>query len=63
MSDLADISQIRLLKRGVRKFQDSKGKVPWKKVTEHIYRSGGSYKFGNATCRKRWDELADRAGC
>ena len=31
-------------------------KIPWKQVSEWIYRHGGSYKFGNATCRKKWDE-------
>ncbi|AEO68747.1 uncharacterized protein THITE_155401 [Thermothielavioides terrestris NRRL 8126] len=32
-------------------------KVPWKKVAEYIVAHGGSYHFGNSTCRKRWDEL------
>jgi hypothetical protein len=31
--------------------------VPWKKVAEYIVAHGGSYHFGNSTCRKRWDEL------
>jgi len=31
--------------------------VPWKKVAEYIVTHGGSYHFGNSTCRKRWDEL------
>lgn len=31
-------------------------KIPWKQVSEWIYRHGGSYKFGNATCRKKWYE-------
>ncbi|KAH9229567.1 hypothetical protein K456DRAFT_747872 [Colletotrichum gloeosporioides 23] len=53
---------IHLLKRAVRKF--SKGndpastKIPWKQVAEYIYSHDGSYLFGNATCRKKWDELA-----
>jgi hypothetical protein len=26
-------------------------------VAEYIVEHGGSYHFGNSTCRKRWDEL------
>lgn len=53
--------QIYLLRKAVRKY--SKGndpastKIPWKQVAEYIQRNGGSYLFGNATCRKKWDEL------
>jgi hypothetical protein len=32
-------------------------RVPWKQVAEYIVNNGGTYKFGNSTCRKRWDEL------
>ncbi|KAK3358014.1 hypothetical protein B0T25DRAFT_175488 [Lasiosphaeria hispida] len=32
-------------------------KVPWKQVAEYISGNGGSYRFGNSTCRKRWDKL------
>ncbi|RKF57727.1 hypothetical protein OnM2_072014 [Erysiphe neolycopersici] len=35
----------------------SGSKIPWKKVAEYIVEHGGSYHFGNSTCRKRWDEL------
>ena len=31
-------------------------KVPWQKVADFIAEKG-SYRFGNATCRKKWDEL------
>ncbi|KAI9771864.1 MAG: hypothetical protein M1840_001634 [Geoglossum simile] len=31
-------------------------KIPWKQVAEYIAKHGGSYHFGNATCRKKWDE-------
>ncbi|KAK4223277.1 hypothetical protein QBC38DRAFT_373427 [Podospora fimiseda] len=31
-------------------------KIPWKKVAEYIATNGGSYHFGNSTCRKKWDE-------
>ncbi|KAJ4303944.1 hypothetical protein N0V88_001545 [Collariella sp. IMI 366227] len=37
-------------------------KVPWKKVAEYIIGHGGSYHFGNSTCRKRWDELVREQG-
>lgn len=54
--------QIRLLRRAVAKFAVSpKGvlqkTVPWKLVAGYIFDHGGSYRFGNATCRKRWDIL------
>ncbi|ROT36194.1 hypothetical protein SODALDRAFT_328556 [Sodiomyces alkalinus F11] len=53
---------IELLKKAVRKFTRGMGpeaaKVPWKQVAEYIHQKGGSYLFGNATCRKKWDELA-----
>lgn len=32
-------------------------KVSWKKVAEHIWAQGGSYQFGNATCKKKWCEI------
>ncbi|CZS93730.1 uncharacterized protein RCO7_09444 [Rhynchosporium graminicola] len=54
-------NDVRLLKQAVRKLtQDyslSTNKIPWKHVAEYISRHGGSYHFGNATCRKRWDDL------
>lgn len=32
-------------------------KVPWKKVSQYIWGHGGSYQFGNATCKKKWCEI------
>ncbi|KAJ5731439.1 uncharacterized protein N7483_005947 [Penicillium malachiteum] len=32
-------------------------KVSWKKVSEYIFAHGGSYEFGNATCKKKWCEI------
>jgi hypothetical protein len=26
-------------------------------VAEYIFQHGGSYLFGNSTCRKKWDDL------
>ncbi|KAK6585416.1 hypothetical protein PZA11_002143 [Diplocarpon coronariae] len=52
---------IRLLRKAVRELSQnldtSKSKIPWKLVAEYIADHGGSYHFGYATCRKRWDEL------
>lgn len=60
MSDPSRL-QLRLLKKAVRKLAHgdnlSNPKVSWKQVAEYITANGGSYSFGNATCRKRWDEL------
>ncbi|CZR66201.1 uncharacterized protein PAC_16102 [Phialocephala subalpina] len=58
-------NDIRLLKKAVRKLTHGdpmKSKVPWKQVAEYIANNGGSYHFGNATCRKRWDELHEASG-
>ncbi|KAL2886503.1 hypothetical protein HOO65_060333 [Ceratocystis lukuohia] len=52
---------IDLLREGVEYFCDQRsidqGKIPWKRVAEYILQNGGSYLFGNATCRKKWDEM------
>ncbi|RAH81066.1 hypothetical protein BO86DRAFT_410384 [Aspergillus japonicus CBS 114.51] len=32
-------------------------KVSWKQVALYIYENGGSYLFGNATCKKKWCEV------
>lgn len=29
-------------------------KVRWKEVAEYINNHGGSYRFGNSTCKKEW---------
>ncbi|KAJ5183711.1 hypothetical protein N7492_001327 [Penicillium capsulatum] len=38
---------------------DQPPKVSWKKVAQHIWTHGGSYEFGNATCKKKWCEIHD----
>lgn len=40
--------------------QPSYGKVKWMQVAAYIKERGGSYHFGNATCRKKWDEMVKR---
>lgn len=32
-------------------------KIPWKKVAQYIWNNGGSYHFGNSTCKKKWCEV------
>ena len=32
-------------------------KMLWKFVADYIDRNGGSYRFGNATCKKKWEDL------
>ncbi|KAI0874756.1 hypothetical protein GGS24DRAFT_327819 [Hypoxylon argillaceum] len=54
---------IRLLKRAVRKLSTgdrASARVPWKQVAAYISEHDGSYHFGNATCRKKWDELVEQ---
>ncbi|KOS18998.1 hypothetical protein ESCO_000096 [Escovopsis weberi] len=50
-----------LLRKAVLKYCNGKDpvlvKVPWKEVARFIFDNGGTYLFGNATCRKKWDEL------
>jgi hypothetical protein len=50
-----------LLRKGIRKCckdRDPRNvKISWKTVAKYIDENGGSYLFGNATCRKKWDEL------
>ncbi|KAG9246254.1 hypothetical protein BJ878DRAFT_540463 [Calycina marina] len=52
---------VKLLKTAVERLtppsDNSHSRVPWKQVAEYIAKKGGSYHFGNATCRKKWDEL------
>ncbi|CCU80332.1 hypothetical protein BGHDH14_bgh05887 [Blumeria hordei DH14] len=52
-------NDVHLLKQAVDKLgpKKSSGKIPWKKVARYILDNGGSYHFGNSTCRKRWDEI------
>jgi len=33
------------------------GKVAWKRVAEYIQAQGGSYHFGNSTCKKKWEDI------
>lgn len=28
-------------------------------MAEYIFSKGGSYLFGNSTCRKKWDEVVE----
>ncbi|KAE8349376.1 hypothetical protein BDV28DRAFT_160540 [Aspergillus coremiiformis] len=32
-------------------------KVSWKRVAQYIWAHGGSYHFGNATCKKKWCDI------
>ncbi|KAH7126835.1 hypothetical protein B0J11DRAFT_505558 [Dendryphion nanum] len=32
-------------------------KLSWKRVAEYIIENGGSYHFGNSTCKKKWAEI------
>ncbi len=64
---------LRLLREGVLRFGGARsendgrdktagsgvayGKVKWMQVAAFIKENGGSYHFGNATCRKKWDEV------
>ncbi|KFX93688.1 hypothetical protein O988_06671 [Pseudogymnoascus sp. VKM F-3808] len=62
---------VELLREAVEMFRCGKGggkegrrrrKTPWKRVAEYIEGNGGSYRFGNATCRKMWDRLGEEEG-
>ncbi|KAL5425263.1 hypothetical protein PMIN05_011999 [Paraphaeosphaeria minitans] len=68
-----DLVQLRLLREIVQQQLDSiddghrtidvtarLNKVSWKKVGEYISKRGGSYHFGNSTCKKKWLEMNQR---
>lgn len=61
MTDHRRGDQDRLLERAVYKFSRDEDlyptKISWKQVGKYIVDKGGSYHFGNTTCRKRWDLL------
>ncbi|EEQ34907.1 hypothetical protein McanCB56680_000263 [Microsporum canis] len=61
-------SDLRLLCEAVRRFAEPHitpdmgeellpPKISWKQVGDYIWMKGGSYHFGNATCKKKWAEL------
>ena len=37
-------------------------KAMWKRVAAYIAKNGGSYQFGNATCKKKWETLQKEEG-
>jgi hypothetical protein len=66
----ANYLQVRLLRKVVSKEirklelkwlhlsrQDILGRLSWKKVANYISEHGGSYHFGNSTCKKKWAEI------
>ncbi|KAK7962134.1 uncharacterized protein PG986_002959 [Apiospora aurea] len=57
-------NDVLLLKKAVHELakgdSPTKARIPWKQVADFITNNGGSYHFGNATCRKKWDELVAR---
>lgn len=70
---LADLFQLRLLREVVQQQLDHiddnprpidatsrLNKVSWKKVGEQIVHRGGSYHFGNSTCKKKWLEITQQ---
>ncbi|KAI9806622.1 MAG: hypothetical protein M1825_006079 [Sarcosagium campestre] len=42
---------------GGRRGSSRRVKTPWKKIAAYIADNGGTYHFGNATCKKKWDEV------
>jgi hypothetical protein len=38
-------------------YEQRLAKVQWKKVADSIHTGGGSYHFGNSTCKRKWQEL------
>ncbi|OAL65983.1 hypothetical protein A7C99_3086 [Trichophyton rubrum] len=61
-------SDLKLLCEAVKRFAEPQSvsvigdellppKISWKQVGEYIWKRGGSYHFGNATCKKKWAEL------
>ncbi|KAK5011456.1 hypothetical protein LTR28_002625 [Elasticomyces elasticus] len=42
---------------GAGRFGSGRFKIAWKDVAARIKENGGSYMFGNSTCKKKWVEL------
>jgi hypothetical protein len=38
-------------------YEQRLAKVQWKKIADYINNNGGSYHFGNSTCKRKWTEL------
>ncbi|KAH7078382.1 hypothetical protein FB567DRAFT_631722 [Paraphoma chrysanthemicola] len=38
-------------------YEQRLAKVPWKKITDKIHANGGTYHFGNATCKRKYIQL------
>lgn len=64
----SDIMKVQLLFEAVTEYAASptinfeqNPKVSWKFVAEYIWKNGGSYQFGNATCKKKWAELRQQS--
>lgn len=63
-----DCEQLNLLRKFVQKdldridtslsFDQRLAKVQWKKVADRIAREGGSYQFGNSTCKQKYREIS-----
>lgn len=56
-----NLFQIVCLEEAVKLFCNGRdplrAKIPWKKVAEYIQQSGGTYLFGPATCKKKWETM------
>ncbi|OAX82003.1 hypothetical protein ACJ72_03652 [Emergomyces africanus] len=60
---------VRLLCEAVRKYANpmrnvagediASPTISWKQVGEYIWKNGGSYHFGNATCKKKWAQIRE----
>jgi hypothetical protein len=67
--DIANSMKVRLLCEAVNLYSEDgrispysrrpvpPNKIPWKKVAQYIWNHGGSYHFGNSTCKKKWCEV------
>jgi hypothetical protein len=58
--------QIQLLAEAVKKCAASTGSyqislLPWNGIAEYVSDRGGSHKFSNANCKKKWVELQQLA--
>jgi hypothetical protein len=49
--------QDELLVEALDVLEEERAKIPWQKVGEWIADHGGTYRFGGATCSKRWKKL------
>jgi hypothetical protein len=57
---MQDLDRVDMSNHQTLSYDQRLAKVQWKKVADSIRSNGGSYHFGNSTCKRKWQELNPR---